>query len=785
MKAAAKASSPSSAAVPNNLPNYLTSFVGRKDELAALKALIARSRMVTLVGPGGAGKSRLAVALGAAHSDLWPEGLWWVELAPVNDLDQVAGAVVAALGLPGRGPAQDVAISWLAARRTLLVLDNCEHLVKGCAEFCQAALERCSNLTILATSREALGLPGEARWPVSSLQVRDAVDLFEARGALVRPTYIVAAPNLDPVTEICERVDRLPLAIELAAARVGMMTEHDILSQLSDRIPLLTGGNRTAPKRQQTLLDTLDWSYRLLTDEEKVLFRRLSVFRGGFTLESAQAVCADHTATAVLDSLSGLVQKSMVVAELGSGLDARYRLLESHLAYGQDRLREAPEFDFTHQRYVEHFLNSLSTKLGPLALPPRAPGAAEAAWIAIERSNLWAAADWARTHGHDLGLLLAVRLAQARFADVNAMRRLLEDTLDHAWEKGVLRNTALILAASLAGRQGDNDAALRMTEAAVVLARERRDVEALAFALLRAGNVHHFQRNLDTAAKIYEDAIAYLNGSSNRRLVTVIRNNLALLAAEKGDYAAAHKILVGCLATARTEGDIERVANYLDSLARAQLGLDDHRAAAVSWKESLSIYRRLLDNSGTILCLEGLSSVASASGDDKRALRLAAAANRLADEWSHRSPPWMFGQAEESRRRSRSRIGKRGSEQAEREGFAMSVDRAVDYALSDDELQVAIDTGPLSPREREVVKLVAAGMTNRQIGDRLFIAERSAEGHVERIRNKLGVRSRTEVATWAFERGIVADQAAAEMASNKRIAKRKVTHHRDRSMSQN
>src|SRR6266568_1148314 len=559
VKAAAKASSPSSAAVPNNLPNYLTSFVGRKDELAALKALIARSRMVTLVGPGGAGKSRLAVALGAAHSDLWPEGLWWVELAPVNDLDQVAGAVVAALGLPGRGPAQDVAISWLAARRTLLVLDNCEHLVKGCAEFCQAALERCSNLTILATSREALGLPGEARWPVSSLQVRDAVDLFEARGALVRPTYIVAAPNLDPVSEICERVDRLPLAIELAAARVGMMTEHDILSQLSDRIPLLTGGNRTAPKRQQTLLDTLDW---------------------------------------------------------------RYRLLESHLAYGQDRLREAPEFDFTHQRYVEHFLNSLSTKLGPLALPPRAPGAAEAAWIAIERSNLWAAADWARTHGHDLGLLLAVRLAQARFADVNAMRRLLEDTLDHAWEKGVLRNTALILAASLAGRQGDNDAALRMTEAAVVLARERRDVEALAFALLRAGNVHHFQRNLDTAAKIYEDAIAYLNGSSNRRLVTVIRNNLALLAAEKGDYAAAHKILVGCLATARTEGDIERVANYLDSLARAQLGLDDHRAAAVSWKESLSIYRRLLDNSGTILCLEGLSSVASASGDDKRALRL-------------------------------------------------------------------------------------------------------------------------------------------------------------------
>jgi tetratricopeptide (TPR) repeat protein len=319
---------------------------------------------------------------------------------------------------------------------------------------------------------------------------------------------------------------------------------------------------------------------------------------------------------------------------------------------------------------------------------------AAATWIDGERGNLWAAVVWARNHVGDLGMTLAVRLAQAGFADINAMRRLLEDMLDRPGETGLIRSIAQILVATFANRQGDYDSALRMTEAAAVLARERGDVEALAFALLRAGNVHHLGGDLVRAGMIYDDAIAGLSRSSNRRLITLIRNNVALLAAENGRYAAAREILIECVATARAEGEVERVANYLDSLAWTQLGLDDHNAAEVSWKESLSAYSSIRSRFGTIACLEGLSCAASASGDDKRALRLAAVAERLADEWSYSPLPWMHGQAQEFQRRSLSRIGKRKGQEAQKEGLAMNVASALVYALGGREDHVALDTGP-------------------------------------------------------------------------------------------
>src|SRR5712692_8107446 len=223
-----------------NLPYFLTTFVGRTAELSALKSSVGKSRLVTLTGAGGSGKTRLAAELGRACLRLWPGGVWWVDLAPVDDPSQVPGAVVAALHLPGQGPAQEVVTAWLAARKAALILDNCEQLVAACAEFCRAALTRCPELTIIATSREALRVPGEARWPVSSMPATDALQLFEARAQLVVPNYKVTASNLQTVKQICERLDGMPLAIELAAARLGMMTEHEILSQLADRFRLLT-----------------------------------------------------------------------------------------------------------------------------------------------------------------------------------------------------------------------------------------------------------------------------------------------------------------------------------------------------------------------------------------------------------------------------------------------------------------------------------------------------------------------------------------------------------------
>lgn len=752
------------AVVPNNLPRYLTSFVGRRNALSELKSMLVRSRMVTLTGPGGAGKSRLAAELGRACLDRWPDGIWWVELAPVNDPRQFAGTVVAALDLSGHRPAQELVIAWLSDRRAMLVLDNCEHLLAACAEFCRKVLEGCPEVTIMATSREPVGVAGEARWPLSSLEAPDAIALFVARARLALPHFKIVASNREPVTEICERLDRLPLAIELAAARVGTMAEQDILNQLKDRFRLLTGGSRADPERLRAMSAAIEWSYRLLTENEAMLFRRLSVFRGGFALESAQAVCSFGTQATTLDLIAGLVQKSMVVADRIEGSSSRYRLLESHLAYGEDRLQETMELELIRRRHYEYFRDCLSAKTtshaGPRALAGPRPGFVEAQWIARESGNLWAAMGWARNNADDLGLGLAADLAGTRFGDLARVRTLLEELLHHSPATGRPRVDALREASAVAYWQGHYGAALVHAEAGLALARDLGDIVEVAQALHLAGSAHQARGELAIAAEMFEDATSLLKDSSDHRLANLIRYGIAFLAVQRGDCKAAADILAECLIAARAEGDVSRTAYYLDALAWAQRGLNEPQAAATSWKEALTIQRGLKNHFAMINCLEGLSCVAEVRGDDRRALRLAAAATRRSGEKSYRDLPWLLGQLESSLRQSRGRLGARRSEEAWNEGWSMTLDRAADYAVGESGSETVAEAGPLSRRQHEVAILVAAGMTNRQIGERLFISWRTVEGHVERIRNKLGVRSRTEVATWTVERGLITGQTA-------------------------
>ena len=396
-------------AAPNNLPHHLTSFVGREAELRSLKSRLRTARILTLIGTGGAGKSRLAVEIARAVPDMWPDGAWWIELEAAKD---TAGAVVGVLELPGRGPAQNVASSWLATKRALLVLDNCEQLVADCAAFCQTALERCPQLTVIATSREALGVPGEVRWPVASLRDSDALQLFEARARLVSPDFKVAAPNRDPVEHICERLDRLPLAIEMAAARLDVMSVKELLKNLNDRFRLLTSGTRSAPQRQQTMAAAIDWSYRLLTDDEARLFRTLAVFRGGFTMGAAEAVCAADGKGTVLALLSGLVQKSMVVADSLSDGGTRYRLLESHHDFASERLRESGELDAMQKSHYEHF-NSRH-------------------WEPVESANFWHAVSWGRDNAPDGGLGMALEIGDSDFGDQTRAGKLILDLLEHS-----------------------------------------------------------------------------------------------------------------------------------------------------------------------------------------------------------------------------------------------------------------------------------------------------------------------------------------------------------------
>jgi predicted ATPase/DNA-binding CsgD family transcriptional regulator len=744
--------------VRNNLPRYLTSFVGRRTELSGLKSVLARSRMVTLTGPGGAGKSRLAAELCQASLNRWPQGIWWVALAPVSDPRQVASTAVAVLELPGHGPAQDRLIAWLADGRALLVLDNCEHLSAACADFCTALLEGCPEGTILATSRESIGVAGEALWPLSSLTASEAIELFEARARLALPDFKVDASNREPIAEICEHLDRLPLAIELAAARINMMPERDILSQLSQRFRLLTGGSRSDPERLQSMNAAIDWSYRLLTEDEAMLFRRLSVFRGGFTLESAEAVCSDGVTKTVLDLVTSLVQKSMVVAELTNGSGGRYRLLESQIAYGEDRLREAGELELIRQCHYRYFTDCFATKTPfnrarPKSDPPT--GFTEAQWIARESGNLMASIAWVRNSPDDSALSLAADLAGSWYGDTTPIRSLLAALLARPSMKGPARLQGLYFASILATNQGDYKAAAGLAEGCLALARDLGDNEMMARAMHAASQALMGRGELAAAAARCEEALLVLQNSNNHGLVGQARNAIAELAYMRGDCGTARGILAECVSAARARGDLRRTANHLDKLAWALRCCNEPEAAAASWKESVSTFGLLKEQIGIVFSLDGLSCVAEGRSDDRRARRLAAAAARMSDEMSFRYDPWYWGQIEASRRRSQSRLGPRKSEDAWTQGWSMSLDKAIDYALAEREPETVTDASPLSHRESEVAKLVAAGMSNRRIGERLYLSERTVEGHVERIRNKVGVRSRIGVATWAVEHGLM------------------------------
>jgi non-specific serine/threonine protein kinase len=716
-------------AAPNNLPLHLTTFVGREAELRSLKALVRDTRMVTLTGTGGAGKSRLAAEVARANRDSWPDGIWWIELAAESD---VGGAVVANLELRGHGSPQQVASSWLASRRALLILDNCEHLVAECATFAHALLERCPQLSILATSREPLGVPGEVRWPVTSLGDPDALSLFESRARLVLPDFKVAAPNREPVAAICDRLDRLPLAIEMAAARLDLMSERELLANLNDGFRLLASGARTAPERQQTMAAAIDWSHRLLTADEAKLYRRLAVFHGGFTLDAARTICADAGGVDQLAMLTRLVQKSMVVADRLDDGSTRYRLLESHHDFALEKLHESSELGELQRRHYDHF--------------------AAREWKQRDSANFWAAVNWARDSAEDGGLGLALEIGDSDFSDQARAGKLILDLLEHSKPSETLRVKALTMAARLAWRQADQTGARALAESAVSEARKAGDAELLARALNGAGLVYEAAGELALAGSMYDEALSILSDSTNLRLVADVRNARGLLAITQGDPASAIEILTPCVASARSQDDPARMARYLESLANAQLDLGQVDEAAGTWNESLTIFRGVNDWFGIIWSLIGLSLVAAARHQDDRALRLAGAADRLSREYS--LTIWSFrAQQLDGVRKLRS---KGRGEAAWQEGQNMTTAEALGYALGGDRppAEALSDAGLLSRREREVVAMVAAGMTNKEIAQRLFIAERTAEGHVERIRNKLGVRSRTEVATWAVAHGL-------------------------------
>jgi predicted ATPase/class 3 adenylate cyclase/DNA-binding CsgD family transcriptional regulator len=479
-------------AVPNNLPVELSSFVGRSGELADVAHELASARELTLTGAGGCGKTRIALQAAADGLDRYPDGAWWVELAPLADPALLGDAVAAAVGvrpLPGM-TATEAVVARLASKRALVVLDNCEHVLDASADLLTALLGGCPEVSVLVTSREPLGLPGERSWrvpslslpaelapePTESLVQSDAVRLFVERAAQVRPGFAVTADSAPALAQICRDVDGIPLAIELAAARTRVLSVEQIAAGLADRFRLLTGGARTALPRQQTLRASVDWSHELLDEPERALLRRLGVFHGGFTLDVCEEVCSDDALgrDAILDLLTSLVDKSLVVAE-ERGAVARYRQLETVRHYALDKLAAAGETDRLRNRHRDAFV-ALAERVESDLLSEREPDALEL--LDAEAANLEAANDWAARTDPDKALLLCAaltfwwRLRGLFAAGESALRRALEAAPDEASR---LRARALWARAYLAVNAGDSELGERCAREALAIGEELGD----------------------------------------------------------------------------------------------------------------------------------------------------------------------------------------------------------------------------------------------------------------------------------------------------------------------
>jgi predicted ATPase len=669
----------------HNLPIQLTSFVGREQEIAGVKQMLSTSRLVTLTGTGGCGKTRLALKVAEDCAQFcvaeYPDGVWLVELAPVSDPALVPQTVAALLGVreePGRALAKTLA-DYLRPKSLLLILDNCEHLIEACAQLAETFLRACPNVKVLATSREAFGIPGETSFRVPSLVSPhphrpspgedvmsyahyEAVRLFLDRATSVRPDFQVTAANALALAQICHRLDGLPLAIELAAARVSAMTVDQIAARLDDRFRLLTGGSRTALPRQQTLKALIDWSWDLLSEVERTLLRRLSVFVGGWTLEAAENVTTGDglTAPEVLDALAQLVNKSLVVME-DQGGSARYHLLETIREYARDRLIQAGEAEAVRRRHLDFFL-----RLAEMA-EPGLRRADQIKWLAqleTEHDNLRAVLKWSLHSGAleagwriagDLALFWYLRgywnegrdwleqlFAQERDVDLESAQRARAKALcgagwlaDDAKSATTPYTEALGLwrklgdgwgvAFALRGlgaeewNQGNLERATVYLDESLALFSELGDEWGVALAMFNLGWVAFNRDDTARAETLWEEGLGLFRQSGDRWGTAVTLSSFGYIARLKGDYARAGSLSRESLALFRELGDKAGIATSLNRLANVALRRSEYREATALLEESLALERERGDRWGLVTTLNLLGLVACYQGDYSRA----------------------------------------------------------------------------------------------------------------------------------------------------------------------
>ncbi len=681
--------------LPNNLPVQLSTFVGRERELAELKQLLGRTRMLTLVGVGGSGKTRLALQLAAAVSADYADGAWLVELAPLGDAELLPQTVAAALGLrrPGLDPLE-LLLGFLGSKHLLLVLDNCEHLVDASATLAGQLLRAAPGLRIVATSQEALSIPGEQAWRVPSLTLPnsnealapeqltqcEAVRLFLDRATSSRSDFALTEANAPAVAQICAQLDGIPLALELAASRVNLITPEQILERLEERFRLLTGGSRTANLRHKTLRAAVDWSYELLGASEQLLLRRLAVFPGGFSLEAAEGVSAGGPMDreSVLELLGRLVGKSLVVAEAG-----RYRLLDTIRAYCRERMQEAAELEAMLAAHAGYF--AARAEAGESSRK-RAAQVTMLEWLEVELDNVRAAFDWASVNQPCVALAMGGALfhfwnISGRFREgerrlTTALSACPGETLD--------RVRALAATAMIASNLGQLERALEFIAEAEPMARRLGDPRRLALVLNIKGLATVGGQQRTTARQAWEEGVTVALEADDLWGVAMMRNNLGLLAVYEGRPEEARPLLESSLDLMRRAGERHYLPAILDSLAKLLVSEGDWQRAAALWVEAIQLTEPLRDRWGLPPCLEGLALVAALSGQIPRALQLRAGAGRVRDEIGMVASDFsVIDRLEDVLVAGRASLGEADAASAEERGRALTIAELVALAVGD------------------------------------------------------------------------------------------------------
>jgi len=802
-----------------NIPAVLTSFVGRKREIAEISQLLASTHLLSLVGAGGCGKTRLALRVAAELSHQYKEGVYWVELARLVDSTLVPQAVAKALNVIEQSgtPLVDTLLDSLGDRQILLVLDNCEHLLGACAQLVEA-FAGCPNIKVLATSREPLGVIGETLYPVLPLalpvahlsidEIRrvESVQLFVERARSILPTFSLMPDNAEIVSTICRDLDGIPLAIELASARVSVLNVKQIQERLDHRLDLLLTTAR-ADERHRTLRAAIDWSYDLLSSSERLLLQRLSLFTAGFTFSTAESACAwgEIQRAEVLNLLSSLVSKSLVVAETLQGSEARYRLLETIRQHAQEKLRASEDWVSAHEHYLACFLR-LAEEVAPKLREQYQQLWFD--WLETENDNIRAALAWALEqkrieagmrigialytfwqtrayiregytwyerflHQTDDSVPLAVHVNALTWSSVmasflgdavTAMARGQEAVAlcESAGEEDKpLLAVALIGVASGAKVAGDYQTTYTIGERLIEVYRGLGDLVSLGISIMIQGETAIALGKHNTARLLLEESLTLARAAGDRYRIALTLNFMGDLARSERQVVQAHATYEESLSILRELGAAHEIPSTLHNLAYVWLYQGDIERAHNLFNESLEAQRAQANQEGVLEGLRGYAALASTTGLAAESARLYAAA--VANGRGGNSASlWALEKLEYEHYigLARAKLSDAEFEAEQVKGRTLSMEQAIAYALnlpfglpmlSKKELE---PLQALTEREREVVTLIARGLSNGEIADELVLSKRTVEHHIANILSRLGFTNRAQIVRWAMENGL-------------------------------